>query len=153
MEQNIPERQTVSLYSERKGVKCHGSLTQTTYMYAQENGADEHKVLITQTVPHVRKVSMCISRVLPVGIQVQAIPAVDGDGVVPRLALHLANLLNGVSDSLEVAAVAIGSPVEDVELCDLLGLPRLGGGEGGGRERRREEREGGRRAEREEGGR
>ena len=48
MEQNIPERQTVSLYSVRKGVKCHGSLTQTTY--AQKNGADEHVVLITQTV-------------------------------------------------------------------------------------------------------
>ena len=51
----------------------------------------------------------------------------DGNGVVPRLALHLANLHDGVSDSLEVAAVAIGSPVDDVELCDLLGLPRLGG--------------------------
>ena len=55
----------------------------------------------------------------------------DGNGVVPRLALHLANLLNDVSDSLEVAAVAIGSPVDDVELCDLMGLPRLGGGRGG----------------------
>ena len=51
----------------------------------------------------------------------------DGNGVVPCLALHLANLHDGVSDSLEVAAVAIGSPVDDVELCDLLGLPRLGG--------------------------
>ena len=57
-----------------------------------------------------------------------SLPAVDGNGVVPRLALHLANLLDDVSDSLEVAAVAIGSPVDDVELCDLLGLPRLGGG-------------------------
>ena len=90
------------------------------------------------------------------GIQVQAIPAVDGDGVVPRLALHLANLLNGVSDSLEVAAVAIGSPVDDVELCDMMGLPRLGG-RGGRREGKEERgeggREGGRRAEREKGGR
>ena len=48
--------------------------------------------------------------------------------MVPCLALRLANLLNDVSHSLEVAAVAIGSPVDDVELCDLLGLPRLGGG-------------------------
>ena len=92
-----------------------------------------------------------------VGIQVQAIPAVDGDGVVPRLALHLANLLNGVSDSLEVAAVAIGSPVDDVELCDLMGLPRLGGagGKGGVRRGREGGREGeerkGRREGREEG--
>ena len=54
--------------------------------------------------------------------------------MVPRLALHLANLLDDVSDSLEVAAVAIGSPVHDMELCDLLGLPRLGeGGREGGR--------------------
>ena len=60
-----------------------------------------------------------------------SLPAVDSNGVVPRLALHLANLHDGVSDSLEVVAVAIGSPVDDVELCDLLGLPRLGG-EGGG---------------------
>ena len=52
--------------------------------------------------------------------------------MVPRLALHVANLLDDVSDSFEVAAVAIGSPVDDVELCELLGLPRLGGGEGGG---------------------
>ena len=55
-----------------------------------------------------------------------SLPAVDGNGVVPRLALHLANLHDGVSDSLEVAAVAIGSPVDDVELCavaDLEGVP------------------------------
>ena len=51
--------------------------------------------------------------------------------MVPRLALHLANLLDDVSDSLEVAAVAIGSPVDGVELCDLLGLPRLRGRERG----------------------
>ena len=54
----------------------------------------------------------------------------DGDGVVPCLALHLANLLDDFSDSLEVAAVAVRSPVGDVELCDLVGLPRLGGREG-----------------------
>ena len=55
--------------------------------------------------------------------------------MVPCLALHLANLLDDVSDSLEVAAVAVRSPVDDVELCDPVGLSRLGGGgeEGGGR--------------------
>ena len=71
--------------------------------------------------------------------------------MVPRLALHLANLLNGVSNSLEVAAVATGSPVDDVELCDLLDLPRLGGR--GGRRKRMEERgEGGREGGREKSG-
>ena len=59
------------------------------------------------------------------------LPAVDGHGVVPCLALQLANLLDDFSDSLEVAAVAVRSPVDDVELCDLVGLPRLGRGEGG----------------------
>ena len=81
---------------------------------------------------------MCITRVLPIQewLYRSSLPAVDGNGVVPRLALHLANLLDDVSDSLEVAAVAIGSPVDDVELCDLMGLPRLGGGRGGRREGR-----------------
>ena len=105
---------------------------------------------------------MCIARVLP--IQEWAyrcrLPAVDGNGAVSRLALHLSNLLDGISDSLEVAAVAIGSPVDDVELCDLMGLPRLGGeggggrgegGEGGERGGREGGREGGERKGRREG--
>ena len=52
--------------------------------------------------------------------------------MVPSLALHLADFLDDVSDSLEVAAVTVRRPVHNVELCDLLGFPRLRGMEGGG---------------------
>ena len=69
----------------------------------------------------------------------------DGNGVVPRLMLHLANLHNGVSDSLEVAAVAIGSPVDDVEGRDGGREGGTEGGRNGGREGVREESGKGRR--------
>ena len=62
--------------------------------------------------------------------------------MVPSLALHLADFLDDVSDSLEVAAVTVRRPVHNVELCDLLGFPRLRGMEGGGGGEREGEGEG-----------
>ena len=54
-----------------------------------------------------------------------SVPAVDHDGVIPGPPLHLTDLLNHVSDGLDVGAVPIWCPVGDVELGHLVGLVAL----------------------------
>ena len=54
-----------------------------------------------------------------------SVPAVDHDGVIAGPPLHLTDLLNHVSDGLDVGAVPIGCPVGDVELGHLVGLVAL----------------------------
>ena len=52
-------------------------------------------------------------------------PAVHHNGPVACFALHLGHFINGIDNSLHVGALSIRSPVLDVELSHLVGLPRL----------------------------
>ena len=52
-------------------------------------------------------------------------PAVHHNGPVACFALHLGHFVNGIDNSLHVGALSIRSPVLDVELSHLVGLPRL----------------------------
>ena len=52
-------------------------------------------------------------------------PAVHHNGPVACFALHLGHFINGINNSLHVGALSIRSPVLDVELSHLVGLPRL----------------------------
>ena len=52
-------------------------------------------------------------------------PAVDQDGMVASPPLYLPNLLNDVSDCLDVGTAAIWGPVGDVEVTHLVSLVSL----------------------------
>ena len=52
-------------------------------------------------------------------------PAMDHNGVIASSHLYHDDLLNDISDCFGVRAPPIRVPVHNVELCHLVGLPRL----------------------------
>ena len=52
-------------------------------------------------------------------------PAMDHNGVIASPHLYHDDLLNDISDCFGVRAPSIRLPVHNVELCHLVGLPRL----------------------------